>query len=136
MSKQNATKFFQAAVTDTALREKFKRCGNLEEFLQAASELGYTFTQAQLMAVVKQHSEGINFRRKTGVWLWLRSINWIEEPIQNETPSQKCLTQVMATQALAEDTSNKKQSKLLFGEHLTSQNKQNENYQTKQDIVV
>jgi predicted ribosomally synthesized peptide with nif11-like leader len=76
MSKEDAMKFLEAATTNEALREKFKLAANPEEFIKIASELGYTFTTQELQVVVEKNSAGVIFRRNTGVWPWLRSVNW------------------------------------------------------------
>jgi predicted ribosomally synthesized peptide with nif11-like leader len=66
----------EAATTNEALREKLKSAVNPGEFVKIASELGYTFTAETLQVVVEKNSNGAIFRRKTGIWPWLRSVNW------------------------------------------------------------
>jgi predicted ribosomally synthesized peptide with nif11-like leader len=116
MSKENATNFLKTAATDTALRGKFKVVANPEEFLKIASSLGYFFTTEQLLAVVKEYSESVPLRRKTGVWQWLRSLNWIEKAQPGEMLAQKVVTsQAELNQALAsQHGSNKKPGEILL----------------------
>lgn len=76
MSKERATKLLEAAITNESLREKLKLAANSEEFIKIASELGYDFTTKTLQVVIEKNSDGVMFRRKTGIWPWLRSVNW------------------------------------------------------------
>lgn len=123
MSKEGATKFLKAAATDTALREKFKLVASPEEFLKIALELGYSFTTEELLAVVKEHSEGITLRRKTGIWQWLRSVNWIEKTRPGEMLVRKVLScPAEPNQGLAlRHGSNNKPEELIFENNLISQ---------------
>lgn len=77
MSKKNAGQFLNDAAQDTSLRATLEVANNAEEFLNIAHKLGYTFTTEDLSEVVHQYSAGIRVRRNTGVWPWLRSVNWI-----------------------------------------------------------
>lgn len=77
MSKQSATQFLSVAARNTEVQENFRSVNNPEEFVQVAEGLGYNFTTEELKDVVKEHSEGVTLRRKTGVWHWLRRVNWI-----------------------------------------------------------
>ena len=77
MSQENAKNFLAAASHNIDLREKFNTVTNSEEFLNTAQELGYIFTTEDLKTVISEHSEGVKVRRKTGVWQWLRSVNWM-----------------------------------------------------------
>lgn len=77
MSKQSATQFLSVAARNTEVQENFRSVNNPEEFVQVAEGLGYNFTTEELKDVVKEHSEGVTLRRKTGVWNWLRRVNWI-----------------------------------------------------------
>jgi len=77
MPQKSAALFLQAVVKDTALRDNFKVAANPQEFLKIAEELGYSFTSADLKAVVQEYSQEGMLRRQTGVWPWLRSVNWI-----------------------------------------------------------
>ena len=77
MSKESADKFLQAATYKSEIRDKFKNVTNPQEFIQVSQELGYSFTTEELKAVAKEKSKGVTMRRNTGVWGWLRTINWI-----------------------------------------------------------
>ena len=77
MSKQSATQFLSVVARNTEVQENFNSVNNPQEFVQVAEELGYNFTTEELKDVVKEHSEGVTLRRKTGVWNWLRRVNWI-----------------------------------------------------------
>jgi predicted ribosomally synthesized peptide with nif11-like leader len=77
MSNESAKKFLADAAHNMVLREKFQPVTNPQEFIQTVEELGYSFTTDELKEVVKKFSEGIVIRRKTGVWQWLRTINWV-----------------------------------------------------------
>ncbi|HEY9690834.1 MAG TPA: Nif11-like leader peptide family natural product precursor [Oculatellaceae cyanobacterium] len=77
MSNESAKKFLADAAHNMVLREKFKPVTNPQEFINTVEELGYSFTTEELKDVVKECSEGVVIRRKTGVWQWLRTINWV-----------------------------------------------------------
>lgn len=77
MSKENAQQFLEAATLDTILRDKLTAAGNFEEFVQIAQSIGYNFTSQELKLVIKENSEGVTMRRKTGVWPWLRHFSWL-----------------------------------------------------------
>jgi predicted ribosomally synthesized peptide with nif11-like leader len=77
MSRESATRFLEAAAQDEALRDKFAGVTCPDEFLKISQQLGYSFTTDELMALVREQSEGILVRRNTGVWKWLRNINWV-----------------------------------------------------------
>ncbi|MBD2019985.1 Nif11-like leader peptide family natural product precursor [Leptolyngbya sp. FACHB-36] len=77
MSKESATRFLQAVSSDETLREKFDRVQDSDEFIRIAEQLGYSFTTQELMTLAKEQSQGIAVRRSTGVWKWLRGINWV-----------------------------------------------------------
>jgi predicted ribosomally synthesized peptide with nif11-like leader len=79
MSRESANQFLEAVAQDTNLRDKFQSVKNAEEFLQIAEQLGYTFTTEELKTLVSEQSQGITMRRRTGVWQWLRSVNWLKE---------------------------------------------------------
>jgi len=76
MSKESVNKFLALVAHDVNLREKFKDVANSEEFIKTAEEAGYSFTTEEFKVVVAELSEGIKIRRKTGVWQWLRTVNW------------------------------------------------------------
>jgi len=77
VSKESAAQFLKDATWDVDLREQFNAVAKPEEFIKVASQLGYTFTTEELKAVVHEHSQGIQTRRSTGIWSWLRRVNWI-----------------------------------------------------------
>lgn len=77
MSKKNASQFLTDATENRTLRETLETAANAQEFLNIAHQLGYTFTTEELNSVIHDCSDGINLRRNTGVWPWLRSVNWI-----------------------------------------------------------
>ncbi len=77
MSKESATKFLEAAARDLDVQAKFEKVSTPQEFLQVAEQLGYDFTTEELKDVVKEHSQGVTMRRNTGVWRWLRGVNWV-----------------------------------------------------------
>jgi len=85
-------------------------------------ELGYSFTTEELLAVVKEHSEGVT-RRKTGIWQWLRSVNWIEKRRPGEMLVRKvlsCPTELPQGLALRHGSNNKPEE-LIFENNLISQ---------------
>lgn len=77
MTMQNATRFLEAISQDETLRERFIRVSTPEEFLDVCQQLGYSFTTEELKNLVKEQSQGVLVRRGTGVWKWLRSVNWL-----------------------------------------------------------
>jgi predicted ribosomally synthesized peptide with nif11-like leader len=78
MSVKSATRFLHAAAQDQQVRNKFSTVQSPDEFLQVSNQLGYAFTTTELKKVITVQSRGVLVRRPTGVWPWLRSINWIE----------------------------------------------------------
>lgn len=77
MSKKNAGQFLADAAQNGTLRETLETATSAENFLNIAHQLGYTFTNEELGDVIHFYSEGIEVRRSTGVWPWLRSVNWV-----------------------------------------------------------
>ena len=79
MSKESVDKFLTAIVSDTnnEIRGKFADVTNPQEFITKCQELGYIFTTDELKAVLEDKSEGVEVRRNTGVWKWLRQYNWL-----------------------------------------------------------
>ena len=77
MSIESANRFLEAVAYDETLREKFEAVTCPEEFLRITEQLGYSFTTTELMTIAKEQSQGVVTRRHTGVWKWLRSINWV-----------------------------------------------------------
>ncbi|HEY9851591.1 MAG TPA: Nif11-like leader peptide family natural product precursor [Leptolyngbyaceae cyanobacterium] len=76
MSRDSAEKFLEAATEDSTLREKLKSANSLQDFIDVAETMGYSFTNHELKAVIKENSEGVTMRRKTGIWPWLRQFSW------------------------------------------------------------
>ena len=77
MSKKNAGQFLADAAQNRTLRETLETATNAEDFLNIAHQLGYVFTTEELSNVIHFYSEGIEVRRSTGVWPWLRNVRWI-----------------------------------------------------------
>jgi len=77
MSLESASRFLEAVAYDEALRERFDHMQGPKEFLKITEQLGYSFTTEELMSLAREQSEGITVRRHTGVWKWLRGINWV-----------------------------------------------------------
>ena len=77
MSRESADLFLEAATQDGILRDKLKTAGNPDEFVKIAEALGYSFTTQELKSVVRENSEQVTLRRKTGIWPWLRQVTWI-----------------------------------------------------------
>lgn len=77
MSKESAKQFLQEAVKNMSLRDKFTDVRTPKEFLDMAQTLGYSFTTEELEIIVKEASQGVETRRPTGIWPWLRTIPWI-----------------------------------------------------------
>ena len=76
MSKQSANQFLETVAQKETLRDKFQTAKNSDEFVSVAKALGYNFTIEDLWAVIKEHSEKVTLRRKTGIWPWLRQFHW------------------------------------------------------------
>jgi predicted ribosomally synthesized peptide with nif11-like leader len=77
MSIESATRFLEAVAYDETLRSKFDGVDGPEEFLRTTEKLGYSFTTDELMTIAHEQSQGVEIRRSTGVWKWLRRINWV-----------------------------------------------------------
>ncbi|NMG57274.1 Nif11-like leader peptide family natural product precursor [Geitlerinema sp. P-1104] len=78
MSIENAEQFLKDALHHAEIRDAFSDSQSPQQFLTIAQELGYHFSTEELQSVVAQHSEGVNIRRRTGIWQWLRTVPWIE----------------------------------------------------------
>jgi predicted ribosomally synthesized peptide with nif11-like leader len=76
MSKKTANQFLEAAAVDATFREQFKSATNVDEFIKIAQDLGYSFSPEDLNAIVQEFSGETTLRRKTGIWPWLRLVNW------------------------------------------------------------
>ena len=77
MSKESANKFLEDIAHHHDLRNQFQNVETPQDFIQVAQSLGYQFTSDELKETVKEHSQGVEIRRKTGIWPWLRSVQWI-----------------------------------------------------------
>ncbi len=77
MSIESATRFLTAVAQDQTVREKFAAASSPAEFLQISEQMGYCFTTTELEALIREFSQGVMVRRSTGVWRWLRNVNWI-----------------------------------------------------------
>ena len=77
MSLESASRFLEAVAYDEAMRDKFENVHSPEDFLKVIDQLGYSFTTDELLTLAREQSQGVNVRRHTGVWKWLRGINWV-----------------------------------------------------------
>jgi predicted ribosomally synthesized peptide with nif11-like leader len=77
MSLESATRFLIAIAQDESMREKFAQVRSAEEFLSVSDQLGYHFTTSQLKQVIAQESQNVILRRQTGIWRWLRNVEWM-----------------------------------------------------------
>lgn len=77
MAKESAYQFLEDATSDSSLREKMTAASSPEEFIKMAETLGYIFTNQELKDVISENSENVTMRRQTGIWPWLRHVNWI-----------------------------------------------------------
>ena len=78
MSKENAEHFLKTLTVKADLRQSLEGADGPEDFAQRAAALGFEFTPAELRAVVASYSQGVRQRRHTGIWEWLRTVNWVE----------------------------------------------------------
>lgn len=78
MSVESATRFLRAIAQDESIRERFDAVRSPDEFLKISDQLGYCFTTAELKEIVAEQSKDVVVRRSTGVWKWLRNVNWLE----------------------------------------------------------
>ncbi|MDJ1183397.1 Nif11-like leader peptide family natural product precursor [Roseofilum casamattae] len=78
MSNAEAMRFLKDANSKHGLRQTMEGASNPEAFIQIVKQLGYNFETKELEEVAHQQSEGITTRRSTGVWHWLRTVNWID----------------------------------------------------------
>lgn len=77
MSIKSAARFLSAASQDQEIRDRFQSVKSPEDFLCVSQEMGYSFTTAELKKIITLKSRNIQFRRTTGVWRWLREVNWV-----------------------------------------------------------
>ncbi|WP_159789930.1 Nif11-like leader peptide family natural product precursor [Sodalinema gerasimenkoae] len=78
MSIENAQQFLKDVLHHPDLRETFNETQTPQQFLKLAQGLGYDFSSQDLETVISRHSEGVNIRRRTGIWQWLRTVPWID----------------------------------------------------------
>ncbi len=78
MSIKSAVRFLSAASRDQEMRDRFQSVQSPEDFLCISQEMGYSFTTAELKKIITLKSRNIQVRRTTGVWRWLRQVNWVE----------------------------------------------------------
>ncbi|MBC7516021.1 MAG: Nif11-like leader peptide family natural product precursor [Alkalinema sp. FL-bin-369] len=77
MSIKSAARFLSAASKDQVLRDRFSAVESPEDFLCVSQQMGYSFTTDELKKLVVRQSRSVQIRRDTGVWHWLRNVNWI-----------------------------------------------------------
>ena len=78
MSIKSAARFLSAASQDQEIRDRFQSVKSPDDFLCVSQEMGYSFTTAELKKIITLKSRNIQVRRTTGVWRWLRQVNWVE----------------------------------------------------------
>ncbi len=78
MSVENAEQFLKDVLHQPELRATFEDAETPQDFFKISQNLGYDFSSQDLQTVVSQHSEGVEIRRRTGIWHWLRTVNWID----------------------------------------------------------
>jgi predicted ribosomally synthesized peptide with nif11-like leader len=78
MSIKSAARFLSAASQDQEIRDRFQLVESPDDFLCVSQEMGYSFTTAELKKIITLKSRNIQVRRTTGVWRWLRQVNWVE----------------------------------------------------------
>ena len=77
MSTENAEQFLELITEDAALRDKLTGIASFDEFVNVAQSMGYEFSKHELKIIIKENSEGVTMRRKTGIWPWLRQFSWL-----------------------------------------------------------
>jgi predicted ribosomally synthesized peptide with nif11-like leader len=77
MSVKSATRFLCAASHDQTLRDRFLSVQSPDEFVGLSDRLGYCFTTTELKTIISEQSQGVVYRRPTGVWKWLREVRWM-----------------------------------------------------------
>lgn len=78
MSVENAEQFLKDALHNRDLRAAFDEAKTPQDFFKISTGLGYDFSDQDLKTVISQHSQGAQIRRRTGIWHWLRTVNWID----------------------------------------------------------
>ncbi|MBE9029871.1 Nif11-like leader peptide family natural product precursor [filamentous cyanobacterium LEGE 11480] len=77
MSAKSAERFLCAVSQDQWLRDRFNEIESPDEFVRLSHQLGYCFTAAELKTIISEQSQGVILRRHTGVWKWLRDVQWM-----------------------------------------------------------
>ncbi len=77
MSIESAIRFLDTVTDDETLRRQFEHAQTPADFLSLVQEMGFNFTTQELIQAVKENSAGVETRRHTGVWKWLRQVNWV-----------------------------------------------------------
>ncbi|MBP0030742.1 Nif11-like leader peptide family natural product precursor [Roseofilum sp. Guam] len=85
MSKEEVIRFLHEVMDNEKpehqdLREALEEATNPEAFIQIVNKEGYDFEIVELEEVAHEQGEakGITIRRPTGVWHWLRNVNWLD----------------------------------------------------------
>lgn len=78
MSIKSAARFLSAASQKQEVRDRFNQVTSPQDFLGVSQELGYSFTTDELRKLVRRKSRNTQIRRNTGIWRWLRNVNWTE----------------------------------------------------------
>jgi hypothetical protein len=86
---ENAKRFLADASSRESIREHFIDVTNAHDFIEKVKSLGYDCDQDDLKAVVKSYSEKTEIRRNTGIWAWLRTVNWIDSHMELLTFEQQ-----------------------------------------------
>lgn len=89
MSQENAEHFLETLTVKADLRLPLEGAQNPQDFAQRAAALGFNFTPEELKAVVASHSQGVSQRRHTGIWEWLRTVNWVERSPAGAEPESE-----------------------------------------------
>lgn len=78
MSQEEVMRFLKDVNQDHDLRTSLEEAADPQAFIQMVHQLGYQFEAGELEEVAHEQSQGIITRRPTGVWHWLRTVNWID----------------------------------------------------------
>lgn len=71
MSKEEVERFLVAGGEDKHLRLKYDQFGGADEFVAAANEEGYDYTEEELMSVIKESGDSFDSfgnPRKRAIW--------------------------------------------------------------------
>jgi hypothetical protein len=77
MSSENAIQFLLDITHKEEIRNQFNDVDNPDDFMSKCHDLGYDFNHEELQTVIHTYSKDVHLRRETGVWTWLRKVNWI-----------------------------------------------------------